>query len=121
MIDSCTIRRPTGTEPDPMTGLDVSTYAAEPVYAGKCEVKASTAIEPRGTDSATSQVTVQVTLLKIPTSAAALLPGDYVEFADDTATERLRGTSARVSGTHVGTYTTAQRVPITVLPGVTPS
>lgn len=121
MIDRCRVRRPVSTTTDPLTGQDVTVYGDAPVYAGKCEVRATNAIEPRPADSASSQVTVQVTVLKVPAGAAALLPGDLVEFDDDTTTPRLRKLVASVSGVHVGTYTTAQRVPIVMLPGVVTS
>lgn len=116
MPDTCTVERPGQTVPDPLTGRDVTTYT--PVYqGGRCALKAG-GLEARESESATSQVTVQSFVLKVPNDAPALLPGDVVTFAADTQTPRLRGLNARVDGIHVGSMTTAQRVPVTVLPGV---
>lgn len=120
MLDTCTVQRPTGTVTDPMTGRDETTYT--PVYpaaggVGKCRVKPP-AYESATAESATSQVTEQRATHEVPASAPALLPGDLVTYADDTHTPRLRKMRARVDGVHVGTHTTAQRVPVTILPGV---
>lgn len=115
MVDTCTVQRPGETTPDPLTGADVTAYT--PVYSGRCELKAAN-LQAHEAESATSQVTVQTFTLKVPNAAPALLPGDLVTFAADTFTPRLRNMKARVDGVHVGSFTTAQRVPVTVLPGV---
>lgn len=115
MLDTCTVQRVTGVTTDPLTGLDTPTYS--PVYSGLCEFKTA-AFVALSEESASSQVTVQTDTLKVPTTAPALLPGDLVTFSAATLTPRLRNLRARVDGVHVGTFTTAQRVPLIVLPGV---
>ena len=116
MVDSCTVTRPVVGEPDPMTGADTVTYTL--VYSGKCEVKAQASLLARDAESAGSVVTVQTLTHKTPADSPAFLPGDLIEMDADTFTPRLRGVRLSVDGAHVGTWTTAQRVPVTYLSGV---
>lgn len=118
MRDSVVVRRPSGDgEPDPLTGVDVPAYALAAVYAGPCRVKA-VSLQPRDVESATSTVTTQALELHVPDDAPALQPGDVAFMAADTYTTRIRGRVYRVTGEHAGSDTTAQRVPVIVLPGV---
>ena len=116
MVDSCTVRRVVSVETDPLTGLPTSTYDA--VYSGPCEVRESDALRAMAGDSAGSTVTEQGRVLKVPNGAPALVPGDVVDMDAGTATPRLRGVVLRVTGSHAGSWTTAQRVPVEVLSGV---
>jgi hypothetical protein len=116
MLDTCTIVRPGDVTTDPLTGQVDPTDT--PVYSGRCELRATTALIARDEESATSQVTAQTFTLKVPVGAPALMPGDLARFSATTYTPRLRNVAASVDGVHVGTFTTAQRVPVTILPGV---
>lgn len=117
MRETCLVRRPIGVEPDPMTGADVPVFAPDPVYTGKARVKAENT-QARAGESAGSTVVAQSPAVHIPWASAALLPGDVVDFAADTYTPRLQGLTFRVTGVHVGSDLTAQRVPVEILPGV---
>lgn len=121
-VDTCIVERPDpdsiGNDPD--SGADTVTYAT--IYplaeqTGWCRVKPP-AYQTSDAESATSQVTTQRATHEVPAGAPALLPGDLITYAADTATPRLRNVKARVDGIHVGTHTTAQRVPIVILSGV---
>ena len=114
MQDTVRVRRPVDSEPDPLTGIDVPTYAPDDVYNGRCRVKAVN-VQPATADSAGSTVTTQARELHVPNDAPAILPGDVAFLADDTYTPRLRGVVYRVDGAHESSDTTAQRVPVTRL------
>ena len=110
MNDTVTVRRITGYDEDPMTGVSTPTYAD--VYAGSCRVKIRD-VQPHESDSAGSAVVVQARELHLPWESPELLPGDVAFMAADTYTPRLRGAVFRVDGTHEASDTTAQRVPVT--------
>ena len=115
MRDTVTVRAVAGTEPDPLTGDDVVTYADEPVYQGKCRVRIDSYAQPTTADSAGSTVTSQSRQLHVPWDAPEILDGHVAFLADDTFTPRLRGVVYRVTGAHEASDTTAQRVPVTRL------
>lgn len=118
MRDTVVVRRPVGvSEPDPVTGAVTPVYDPTPVYEGKCRVKQSQAMV-RTAESGGSTVVVQSQALHVPWSAPALLPGDVAVMDAATRTPRLRGLTYRVTGAHVGSDTTAQRVPVELLPGL---
>lgn len=114
MWETVRVRRVTGVTPDPLTGIDIPTYAPDDVYNGQCRVKAVN-VQPSAADSAGSTVTTQARELHVPNDAPAILPGDVAFLADDTYTPRLRGMVYRVEGAHESSDTTAQRVPVTRL------
>ena len=116
MVESCTVRRVVSVDTDPLTGVPTPTYSV--VYSGSCEVKAGDSLRAIGAESAGSTVAVQGRTVKLPNSAPAVVAGDVVEMAVDTFTPRLRGVVFRATGSHVGSWTTAQRVPVEVLSGV---
>lgn len=118
MRETVRVRRPIGWEPDPETGNDVPAYDDVDPYVGRARLKPPSVVKALTPDSAGSAVTVQPAELHIPEDSPALLPGDRVEFAVDTHTPRLRGLVYRVESAQVASDTTAQRVPVEILPGV---
>lgn len=118
MRDTATVRRPAVDAPiDDDTVVDAPEFEPDPVYEGRCRVKVL-GVQPEAADSADSTVTAQTRELHVPDDAPALLPGDVVFMAADTYTPRLRGLVFRVDSDAAGSDMTAQRVPVTLLPGV---
>ena len=117
MRETVTVKSVLSVVPDPTTGVDVVTYGATPVYEGKCRIKSATS-QSVDADAGGSLVTQTSPELHIPSSGPALLPGHVAFMASDTESPRLRGLVYRVDSAHAASDTTAQRVPVTNLPGV---
>lgn len=118
MRETVVVRRPAAdvTISDD-TVIDGAEFEPTPVYSGCARLKAS-GLQPQVVESADASVTVQRPELHVPDDAPELLPGDVATFASDTFTPRLRGKVYRVDAGHAVTDTTAQRVPVTLLSGV---
>lgn len=124
MRDTATVYRPSAESPSSDSVVDDPTYEDLPVYGpdvdphgGRCRISPPT-VAARTAESADSTVTVQGLEFHTPDDAPTFRPGDLVVMAVDTRTPRLRGRQFRVESSHAGSDTTAQRVPITDLPGV---
>ena len=104
MTESCTIAYPTGTEPDPLTGEDVTTYG-DPVYSGKCKVQ-DREMYARESESASSTSDTLTKEVHIPASAPTITHGAVVTMSD--------GRIFRVLSAHRKTWQTAQRLPVEV-------
>ena len=105
MVDACTIAYPTGTEPDPLTGEDVTTYG-DPVYAGPCKLQDADLQAGEG-ESASSTADTVKKRIDIPVDAPTINHGAVVTMAD--------GRTFRVLAGHRKTWQTAQRLPVEVV------
>ena len=105
MVESCTIAYPTGTEPDPLTGEDVTTYS-DPVYEGKCKVQ-DRELQARESESASSTTDAVSKRIDIPVDAPTIAHGAVVTMGD--------GRVFRVLAGHRKTWQTAQRLPVEVV------
>ena len=104
MTESCTIAYPTGTEPDPLTGEDVTTYG-DPVYEGRCKVQ-DRELQARESESASSTSDTLGKEIHLPVDAPTINHGAVVTMGD--------GRTFRVLASHRKTWQTAQRLPVEV-------
>ena len=75
MVDSCTIRRVTGTVTDPDTGQIAPTYAT--VYTGKCRVQ-QRGPSARSVEAGEAHLLMQRLEVHVPVSAEGIRAGDEV-------------------------------------------
>lgn len=106
MVDTCTVRRPTGTGADPETGADITTYREPAIYSGPCRLQIRQG-QPRDLESGSSTQTVQLVEVHVPAAAGPFAVGDVVEVSRPGSTPRR----LRIDGLHEKTYQTAQRLP----------
>lgn len=93
MVDTCTIRRVTGTVTDPLTGIDTPTLAT--VYTGKCKVQT---LDPQESnpDAGGHTYTIQRYRVDVPVGAYRPLVGDAPTIDTATLDEHLEGRTLRV-------------------------
>lgn len=110
MVDTCTIRRVTGTSTDDFSGVQTPTYAA--VYAGKCRIRQLRAL-PEDHDAGEDYVLLTRRQLQLPIAAVGIRTGDVVTFTAAAHDPDLVGKVFLVRGPAEGTEITARRVEVT--------
>lgn len=108
MVDSCVIRRQTGSTVDPNTGAEVPTY--EQVYAGKCRVQ----FRGLATESPTSgqqRVDLLTTELQLPITVTDIAVNDVVEMVTSIDPD-LPGRRLRINNRMHKTHATARRLSV---------
>lgn len=114
MTDTCTIKRVTGIETDPLTGE--ATSATEDVYTGRCRFKPSMTRSSANTGQAGGHTfIVTAPEVHIPVGAADVKPGDLVECTAAVDDPYLQGRTARVVVPFHGSQATAMRLPLEVI------
>lgn len=109
MVDSCTVRRVSGTSTNTTTGAVTPTYST--VYTGKCKVQQGGA--QAGTPEAGDHAfTVQGLQLHLPVGAGPVAVGDVVTVTASAHDAQLVNRQFRVTAEHHKTWATAQRIPI---------
>ena len=78
MVDACTVRRPTGTTPDPDTLEEVPTY--EDIWSGQCRIQRSGALSPREVSGAAGyEFGIGTVLAQLPVASTGSRRGDVLE------------------------------------------
>lgn len=124
MVDRCIVRRTVGPvgELDPVTGLRpppqvVVVYGPSTgPYLGKCKVQTYEPHESKP-DAAGHVFTVQRYHLHVPFDAGPFLVDDRIEILASVAAPHLIGRSYRISGLHIKSLATAQRMLIDEVTG----
>lgn len=117
MIDTCRIRRVTGTATDPGSGEVITTY--EPVYAGKCRVQTRDPYEQRP-EAGEHAFTVVRDILQLPMSVVGVQVNDVVDQVVSQLDPDLADRTWRVAGPSRKTHQTMRRFFITENAGVQP-
>lgn len=103
MLEPITFKRPTGTGSDDR-GAPITTYAAEPVYDGKCRIRQRAAAPAEEIGGAETLTTTRLEI-HVPVSAGdVFLPGDVGFVGDQPMYRVLEG--------HDQTFQTAIRLPV---------
>jgi hypothetical protein len=110
MVDTCTVRRETGTATDDFSGETVTTYM--PLYDGPCEVKQVQAL-PETHEAGEDYVVLSRLQLKLPTSATGLQVGDEVVMNTSAHDPDLPGRVLLIRGPAKGSHITARRFEVT--------
>lgn len=109
MVDTCTIRRRTGSVPDDFSGVPVETWAD--LYAGKCRVQQG--IAQAAEQDAGEDYLLQLRLIvQLPVSVAALEVGDEVTIVTSRSAD-LAGRVFTIRDLMHKTDETARRVGVT--------
>ena len=115
MLDSCSVKRVSGSTVDPGTGEDTPTYTAlygtdeEP---GRCKVQTFEAFE-QTPEAVGHQFTVQRYAVHVPVGSFAPAIGDLVTIAEAAMDENLTGRVFRVVALLHKTAATAYRLGVT--------
>lgn len=108
MVDSCVIRRQTGTATDPDTGRITPTYTD--VYIGKCRVQ-SRNLQAGSPNAGQQRVDMYTTELQVPIEVTGVEVNDQVEITAS-ADPELVGRQLRVANLMHATHKTARRLPL---------
>ncbi len=112
MVDSCTIRRRTGTTTDQFSGVITPTYLNPDPYAGKCRVQQPQAVD-RPHDVGEDFVLIARLELQIPVSVVGIDVGDEVTITAAARDGDLVGRVFLVHDLPHKTDSTARRLQIT--------
>lgn len=112
MVDTCTVRRPTGTTTDPDSGQVTTAYLNPNPYTGKCRVKQIQAL-PETHDVGEDHVVLTRLQLQVPMSAPGLLVGDEVTMTASIHDPDLPGRVFLIRGPSAGSELTARRYEVT--------
>lgn len=107
MVDTCTIRRQTGTATDPGTGVVTPTYSD--VYTGKCKVQTFTNRELLKS-AGEHQFIDQRYEVDIPVSVVGVKVNDQIVITSSTYDADLSGRTYRVVGLMDKSLGTARRL-----------
>lgn len=107
MVDTCTIRRVSGSVTDPDTGVVSPDYSV--VYSGLCKVQ-STQPQAQTPTAGEHKWTIQQGAVHIPALAPAVMVGDEVVLDSSAHDPHLVGRSFRVVELLHKTWATAQRL-----------
>lgn len=107
MIDSCVVRRLTGTTIDPDTAAIVEVWAD--VYTGNAKSQTYEGYETNP-DAAGHQVTQQRYAVHFPVGAFVPQVGDVIEWTACTHDPALVGSQERITGLFNKSFATAMRV-----------
>jgi hypothetical protein len=107
MLDTCTVESVTGVTTDPLTGVDVPTYAL--VYAGKCKVQGLDPLE-RNPEAGGATFTVQRYRVDVPVGAFVPAVGQRVVVTAAVLDPNLVGKAFRVVALLHKTAATAYRL-----------
>lgn len=99
MRDQCVVTRVTGATADPD---DREVPVRTPIYTGRCRVQANQRVDA-SPEVGGATVTVQRYEIQVPISAGPIRIGDLIAVADR---------KFRVTGLHLKTHQTAQRLPV---------
>lgn len=110
MLDSCTVKRVTGTVTDPLTGQDTPTYAT--LYTGRAKVQTFEAFE-QTPEAGGHQFTVQRYAVHVPVGAWAPAVGDLVTIDTAALDPNLATRTFRVVALLHKTAATAYRLGVT--------
>jgi hypothetical protein len=108
MVDSCVIRRRTGSTVDPDTGAEVPTYTQ--VYEGKCRIQ----FRGLATESPTSgqqRVDLLTTEIQLPITVTDIAVNDVVEITASLDPD-LPGRLLRINNRMHKTHATARRMSV---------
>jgi len=116
MIDTCTVRRASGSSADPETGVISAGHTT--VYSGKCKVQQTT---PAATPTVVGEAEVfigQMQLhLPVSTASAGVAPGDVVTIDTCVLDASLVGKKFKLRGPAHKSFATARRFPATEVSG----
>lgn len=107
MLDTCTIRRPTGTTTDRPTGKVVATYS--PVYAGRCRLVDTEGVVSTP-EAGGATFTLRRTRLDVPVGTGPVEDGDVLTVDASVTHPDIAGATGRVTSVPVGTQVTALRL-----------
>lgn len=77
MVDTCTVKRATGTATNPTTGAVTPTYTT--IYTGKCRLQQFRGSFPETPDAGEARFTLAPFEVHVPTSATGIKTNDLVE------------------------------------------
>lgn len=106
MVDSCTIRRVTGTTTNPTTLEVVPTYAT--IYSGKCRVQLRDTAATQAEAGELNHAAVR-TIVQVPMTVTGVAVDDEVLIAASLDAD-LVGRTFRVRGLFHKTHATARRI-----------
>lgn len=109
MADTCTVQRITSTTPDPLTGVDIPTYAT--VYAGRCKVQTYEPFE-QNPEAGGHTFTVQRYSVHVPVGSFAPAIGQVVTITAAALDPNLAGNVFRVVALLHKTAATAYRLSV---------
>ncbi|PZF98257.1 DUF6093 family protein [Micromonospora deserti] len=110
MVDTCLIRRVTGTSTDPDTGQITPTFST--VYSGKCRVQQATA-NPGDTTTGDAELLMVPRVLWLPVASSPdVRAGDRVEMTASVYDPDLTGRRFVVRGEFAKSHATARRLGI---------
>src|ERR1700754_2936453 len=106
MVDTCTIRRETGSVTDDFSGIITKTYLH--VYDGKCEVKQVQAL-PETHEVGEDSVVLSRMQLKVPATVTGVQVNDEVLMNTSVHDPDLPGKVLLIRGPAKGSHLTARR------------
>lgn len=115
MVDTCTIRRESGSVTDQDTGAVTPTY--DTVYAGKCRFQQVTLNATAAPDVGEAQVYLEHTILQLPATATGIRAEDAVTCDTSALDPDLPGKQWFAIGVSGKSHGTARRVQLREVSG----